>query len=338
VVVGWIAAVVVIVSIVAWGVNVIGIPENPATDLAPLATQVALPQTRDPADAMDPKDRFALQRDLIEYAADSRIRTWTLLAQVIGAVILGIGGYFTWRSLHVAQEGQITGRFTAAIGQLGAELTDGKPNLEVRLGGIYALERIARDSPRDHWTIMEVLTGYVHHNAPWPPAASPSPADAIAKKTDASKPRSDIQAILKVLGRRTAASAAREPFGLDLRGVDLRQADLSSAYLVRAMFNNSNLQQANFIRAHLEDAQFTGADLRGADLSEAHSENAIYIGTDMKGTVLRDTFLAKATLSGSDLTYGQVAEAFNKAEGVIPPFYWERDWRHRTAIEPVPDE
>ncbi len=39
-------------------------------------------------------------------------------------------------------------------------------NLEVRLGGIYALERIARDSPKDHWTIMEVLTAYVRENSP----------------------------------------------------------------------------------------------------------------------------------------------------------------------------
>jgi hypothetical protein len=38
--------------------------------------------------------------------------------------------------------------------------------LEVRLGGIYALERIARDSPTDHWTIIEVLSTYVRENSP----------------------------------------------------------------------------------------------------------------------------------------------------------------------------
>ena len=60
----------------------------------------------------------------------------------------------------VSQEGQITDRFTRAIEQLGAE------QLQVRLGGIYALERIARDSPGDHWPIMEVLTAFVRENAP----------------------------------------------------------------------------------------------------------------------------------------------------------------------------
>src|SRR3982751_6161439 len=39
----------------------------------------------------------------------------------------------------------------------------GGPNLEVRLGAIYALERIPRDSERDHWPIMEVLCAYVRN-------------------------------------------------------------------------------------------------------------------------------------------------------------------------------
>jgi hypothetical protein len=45
----------------------------------------------------------------------------------------------------------------------------------VRLGGTYALERIARDSPPDRATIEEVLTAYLRGHAPWPaPPALPS--------------------------------------------------------------------------------------------------------------------------------------------------------------------
>ncbi len=128
---------------------------------------------------IEPKDHLAFERDLLQFETDNQIKIWTGIVQAIGAIVLGIGGYFTWRNLRVTQErldvdreSQITGRFTQAIGQLGAELKDGRPNLEVRLGGIYALERIARDSPRDHWTIMEVLTAYVRENARWI-AASP---------------------------------------------------------------------------------------------------------------------------------------------------------------------
>ena len=49
----------------------------------------------------------------------------------------------------IAQEGQITERFTRAVEHLGSD------NLEIRLGGIYALERIARDSVRDHWPVWK---------------------------------------------------------------------------------------------------------------------------------------------------------------------------------------
>ena len=56
--------------------------------------------------------------------------------------------------LQVAQEGQITERFTRAIEQLGSD------KMEIRLGGIYALERIANDSDKDYWPIIETLTAY----------------------------------------------------------------------------------------------------------------------------------------------------------------------------------
>jgi hypothetical protein len=64
----------------------------------------------------------------------------------------------TWRTLQVNREGQITERFTQAIDQLGATDDKGNKLFEIRLGGIYALERIARESEEDYWPIMEILT------------------------------------------------------------------------------------------------------------------------------------------------------------------------------------
>src|SRR4051794_11504205 len=136
------------------------------------------------AQITDPKERVTALKDVSQYQIDNQIKIWTGIVQFVGVVVLAVGGYFTWRNLRATQakldidrESQITNRFTQAVAQLGAELKDGKPNLEVRLGGIYALERIARDSPRDHWTIMEVLTASVRQNAPWAP---PSVTDEAA--------------------------------------------------------------------------------------------------------------------------------------------------------------
>src|SRR5215204_1260417 len=90
-------------------------------------------------------------------------RTW---AQIIGGFALLLGLYFTWRRVEISQEQQVTERFTRSIDQLGATDDKGKKTLEIRLGGIYALERIARDSKRDHWPIMETSTTYVREHAP----------------------------------------------------------------------------------------------------------------------------------------------------------------------------
>lgn len=53
------------------------------------------------------------------------------------------------------RQGQLTDRFSKAIEQLGSD------KLQIRLGGIYALERIAHDSERDYPTVRNVLTTFV---------------------------------------------------------------------------------------------------------------------------------------------------------------------------------
>jgi hypothetical protein len=69
---------------------------------------------------------------------------------------------YTARNFRVSREGQATDRYTKAITQLG----DDKP--DVRIGGIYALERVARDSKKDHPAVMEVLAAFVREHSPGP--------------------------------------------------------------------------------------------------------------------------------------------------------------------------
>jgi hypothetical protein len=138
------------------------------------------------------------------------------VAQILAGAALLSGLYFTWRTVQVNREGQITERFTRAIEQLGATHDDKSKNLELRLGGIYALERIARESERDHWSIMEVLTAYVRQHAPLrPEEAQQVEEDAAVEKkpeedsrgesgtAEAPVPAADIQAIITVIRRRT---------------------------------------------------------------------------------------------------------------------------------------
>ena len=84
----------------------------------------------------------------------------------LGAGLFAAGALvFTARNFTLSREGQVTDRYTKAIEQLGSD------KLDVRIGGIYALERVARDSARDHPTVMEVLTAFIreHSREQWPP-------------------------------------------------------------------------------------------------------------------------------------------------------------------------
>jgi hypothetical protein len=96
------------------------------------------------------------------------------LFQAIGGALLLLGAFLTWqqvqsgaeqvrvsqRQLEIGQEGQITERFTRAIDQLGSK------SIDVRLGGIYALERIAKNSPQDQDAITDILSAYVRGHSP----------------------------------------------------------------------------------------------------------------------------------------------------------------------------
>ena len=72
------------------------------------------------------------------------------LAQIIGGLFLLAGLYSSVRtlslqnqSLETLREGQITDRYSKAVEQLGEVDSEGRPKVEVRLGAIFALERIA---------------------------------------------------------------------------------------------------------------------------------------------------------------------------------------------------
>jgi Pentapeptide repeats (8 copies) len=239
------------------------------------------------------------------------------LAQTIGGAVLIAGLFFTWANLDVAQknikttqetatenqriarEGQITDRFTKAIAQLGEQ---GPDKLAVRLGGIYALERIAKDSKDDHWPVMEVLTAYVRETAPWPSMpqtdAQPSKGDQSRGKEPPTtqeqppvKPATDIQAILTVLGRRTHTYGNGETLRLHLAKTDLRGASLWEA----------KLQGVRFWGAQLQGADLTGAQLQGADLTETQLQAVSLLGSQLRGAKLRGTRLEWAEFWGAQL-------------------------------------
>ena len=143
----------------------------------------------------------------------------------------------------------------------------GNETLDVRLGGIYALERIARESRTDHGPIVEILSAFVRDHAPrlegvnaasagldGPPVESAAGRGANEAKSVNTRPSADVQAVLTVLGRRNVPPDPKNK-------LQLQDTDLSGA-----MLPSANLKFALFPRANLAGAVFTDANLVNADL------------------------------------------------------------------------
>jgi uncharacterized protein YjbI with pentapeptide repeats len=215
------------------------------------------------------------------------------------------------------------------------------PNLEVRLGAIYALERIAQDSARDHIPIMETLCAYIRENAPassavanplpdWEPLADDADDEARKAHEEAwqerfddsyfdsrayqwartlPQPRADIQAALTVLGRRGEDAIRREaaadrPYRLDLRAVNLQRADLSALNLGPALLVEARMDGANLFEARMDGANLRGARMEGANLTLAGME-----GADLRGARMEGANLGEARMEGANLGEARMERA-----------------------------
>ncbi|MET8145601.1 pentapeptide repeat-containing protein [Sphaerisporangium sp. NPDC005288] len=253
-------------------------------------------------------------KDLAAALDAIRGRALTIATGLIALVAV----YYTARNADTARQGHITDRYTKAIEQLGSD------KLDIRLGGIYALERIARDSARDHPTVIEVLAAFIRENSPLPAPDGPEGAG----EPPPAKLRTDVQAALTVIGRRTlthdlpmrrikltgaylneADLTSANLTRADLTGTHLTRANLLLANLGRAHLTNANLTRANLGGANLTHARLTNADLANANLSSADLTRANLMGAKLTGAYLNEADLTSAYLAGADLTDADLSHA-----------------------------
>jgi len=247
--------------------------------------------------------------------------TRTGLVGILAVMGAGVGLAYTARTYRLSREGHLSDRYT----QLGSD------KIEVRLGGIYALGRLMRDSSTDQPTIVEDLAAYIRQHAPLShPALAVSAAPAPSASTrlrvagarraprpvQPSNPDADVQAALTVLGRRTAV-AAENPIDLtgthltsaQLVGANLTGARLIEANLTNAQLGGANLTRARLIEANLTNAGLSGANLTGARLIEANLTRARLIEANLTDANLGYANLTDANLGYANLTDAQLDEA-----------------------------
>jgi len=242
------------------------------------------------------------------------------LILIIAAVAGLFGLYFIYRrmiaiekNIQITNEVRIADRFSRAVEQLGTY------KLEIQLGGIYTLEKIASESEMDHWIIMEILTAYVRENSPFNRAALFSDEHQnhnIANGRDSFKQKrleTNIQAILSVIGRRKWLNEEVEQnHFLNLRKTNLKYADLRNAWLIGANFRGTNLERANLMGANLAGAFLVEANLRNANLLNANLQGADLRKVDFEGARLTGVNFQGVNFTGVNIKGADLSESFLK--------------------------
>ncbi|EKU97317.1 putative low-complexity protein [Leptolyngbya sp. PCC 7375] len=239
---------------------------------------------------LDPKDRSQAGITLIQ-----------TVATIVGGIAIFWNIVLSRRQLAASQEQNITERFSVAVEQLGHEQT------AVRIGGIYSLERIAQDSPRDYWTVMEILAAFIRDRRNW-----------IAWEDLPEEPKieKDITPAIIVLGR---CDRTRQPPNspIYLQSCDFRRCAFINDNFPNTLFHKSHFGQANLSGSNFQGSSFrrsnlTDANLKNADLSETNLTKAKLTRADVTHCNFQNADLSEADLShAKGLTVEQVKLAHN---------------------------
>ncbi len=197
----------------------------------------------------------------------------------------------------IAEQGMVTDRLNKATENLGKS-ESGEPVIEVRLGSLYALERIAQDSIRDHAQIMEILCAYIRNNSP------------RTDKVDKPEPiREDIQTALTIIGRHESwtrgkkqiQNEQKQKFRIDLRNCDLHGIILENANLISANLSQTNLSGATFFNSNLNSVNLKNADMNrmsfmAVKLNNANLKDASLISADLFVVELNNANISNANM------------------------------------------
>ena len=220
--------------------------------------------------------------------AESNGETLRNVSIMLGAVIALV--FAIWRSMVADLQATAARRQADATQQdilrkrfqKGVEMI-GSPVLAVRLGGIYALDHLAKEYPSEHHVqVMQALCAFVR-NPPHAPGA----------------PQPDVQAAVKAIGGRKDR--------IHIEKADRYLPDLSHANLYGLKMGWLDFSGCNFEGADLSDAGLTKSNLRGAHLDEATLQGATLAGAD----------LAKASMTSANLSKIRSAVSANFTEASL---------------------
>ena len=212
----------------------------------------------------------------------------------------------------IAQLGLLNERY-----QMGAEML-GDAVLSVRMGGIYALQRLAEKYPEEyHLQIMTLLCAFVRN-----PIEDNSLVWKHPDDNSGSPIRPDVKVAMDAIASRGEQSVALEPeaeFTVDLSKAALDGTEFAHARLADAVLrsvslsgtklHNANLSNSDITCANLSDANLFQANLQGADFTNSKLVDARLVRANLTNAYLDDTKLAGAVFQKAIMHYAELNRA-----------------------------
>jgi hypothetical protein len=253
-----------------------------------------------------------------EKLAELRLTSRTSITQAIGGVALIVTLALTAyqangarqsanANVRIAEEGQLAERFSRAVDQLGATTPGGQPAIDVRVGALFALERIGEDSERDTQPALQTVAAYLNDNLQNRQDANyPSGTPCSHDHPERQQPRNDFRVALQYVLPGLGLSWLKQSHGgisPALQGTDFSRMDLNAitnttfrgVLLDHVSFRDSDLGGTEFDTAGLVNVDFRDACLVGVQADDRSGFDHIDLrGADLRGASVPPEFFGFA--------------------------------------------
>jgi uncharacterized protein YjbI with pentapeptide repeats len=286
--------------------------------------------------------KWQLAGDAVGVPADRRTEMENelrrTLAQLVGGSAVLLGLYFTWQqlvatrdTLQLAQAGQISERFAKSVEHLA------NPDMHIRLGGLYGLQRVGLESNQDRQVVLDVLASYVRSSTdradqtvtgcvvdstPAPASATQPAGTGQRRCADfRSTACEDVRAALAILStrHRWASTEETSPTAINLERITVHGWVMDDGFMNRGVLNhacltditlgNARFNAAELAHARVANAQLEGAQLRTANLQYMQATRVRLVSAQLQDADLRNAVLSRVNLDAANLTGAKLSGA-----------------------------
>jgi uncharacterized protein YjbI with pentapeptide repeats len=207
-------------------------------------------------------------------------------------------------------------------------------SVPVRLGGIYALERLARDSKGDFPRIQELLCAFIRTGKKRLGQCSTDIASAFAVfarlaevirekggEIDYDESLRHQQTLRHDLSN-ASLNGVRSyipllPF-VNLNGASVMDSAFTGGVLAHAKFRSANLSRTTFSAAFLRQADFTSSTCVGTDFAASDMSEAVLCGADLTNAIFDGCDLNGADLEGAVVVGASFKRAYYDNKTKLP--------------------